>query len=236
MIKVYVVICIAVSFLTILLGLTLIITGSISASQTDFLHHVWHEIYTLSILSIIVGVVAILCAVTLIYCVINQYRDRAADSSYSLIIVVVFATACAVILLVGRSDLQPTALDKTLTIFENYSESKKIPNSNRVVDRVQHSFRCCGVRKAEDWENQLSDKNSTPDSCCIFMIRDCGKNALSALDTIYTSGCIEPIYRYLEKRYTLLIGMNMTTAILALTSCGMGLFLKLRILNRYDVM
>ena len=235
MIKTVVISCIIVSCLTILLGLTLIITGSICAADSDLLQQSWPELYILSILSIIVGILAIFFAGSLIYCIMNQTATGARYFSYLLILIIISATTCAIILLVGRSGLQLTVLDKTLTIFDNYSDVNK-QNTNKIVDRVQQKLKCCGIRKSADWENLLSNKKSTPDSCCYFMIRDCGKDALNTSDVIYPNGCVQPIFRYLRKRYTMLIGMNFTLAIIAFIGCGMGLYLQSNLRNRYDVM
>jgi hypothetical protein len=235
MIKIVVVLCVIVSCLTVLLGLTLLITGSICAANIDHLQQLWPELYVLSILSIIVGILAIFFASSLIYCIMNQTATGSRYFSYLLIAVIIFATICAIILLVGRSGLQSTVLDKTLTIFNNYSDVNK-QNSNTVVDRIQQTLKCCGIRRAADWENLLSNKKSTPDSCCYFMIRDCGKDALNTLGDVYPNGCVQPIFQYLRKRYTMLIGMNFTLAIFAFISCGMGLYLQSNLRNRYDVM
>ncbi len=49
-------------------------------------------------------------------------------------------------------------------------------------------------------EKQISDGRSTPDSCRYYIIPDCGLDVLITLDDIYVIGCVEPIYRYFEKR------------------------------------
>jgi len=235
MIKIVVVLCVISNVLAALFGLTLTITGSICVSNTHDIQHMWPELFVLSILSIVIGILTIFFAVGLIYCIINQSVNGAQHFSYLLIISTLCAMICSIILLVGRSSLQPNVLNKTTAIFNGYSD-KKYENTNRIVNRLQQRLQCCGIRKATDWENHLSNKKSVPDSCCDFMIKDCGKDALNTLEDIHKNGCVQPLYQYLEKRYSMLIGMHITLTIFAFASCLMGFYVQSYIQNRYDVM
>jgi len=223
-----------INSLTLVVGLILLITASIFLSDIDYIGDIDSQIYTLSLLSVIIGALSIIIASGLIIWIIKQFPILTTVFSCLLFIVVLLAITCAIILLTGLSQLEAITLNQTTTIFNNYSDSNNIQSSKRIVERIQQSLECCGIQNATDWANRASNRTSTPDSCCKHMTPNCGTNALITLNGIYFDGCAQSIYLHFNNIYTILIGMNFSIAIIASASCVLALYLRIFMRRRYS--
>jgi len=230
----YLISCFVANSLTLIVSFILLITASVYVSDIDYLYDAHSPLYTLSISSVVIGVLTIIFVSLLIIWTLKQYPILTAIFSCLLIIVILLAIICAIFLLINRSNLQTTLFNQTATIFNNYSHLNNALSPEGVVGRIQKSFKCCGVQGAADWKNRISNGTSTPDSCCRIMIPNCGKDALTTNNNIHHDGCAEPVRKYFENAYTTLIGMNFTLAILASAGCTITLYLRKFMKKRYD--
>lgn len=46
-------------------------------------------------------------------------------------------------------------------------------------------LKCCGVNSSADWRTFASDGNTVPDSCCVNVTKDCGKNKMTDASVVY---------------------------------------------------
>ena len=232
----YLIACTIASILTIIIGIILIIIASIFVADIGYLHNPWTRTFILLIYSIVNGILASLFATGLLYIITRQFPTLATCFAYFLTIIIFLTTICSIVLLSDRLDLQTTSINKLQTLFNNYSDSDNITSSKFLFQRIQQSFQCCGVKAYDDWQSKISDGNSTVDSCCRNVTIGCGKNAIETKINIYLRGCAIPIYDHLKNIYTILIGINITIAILALASCVTGLIFEKSTRERYEQM
>jgi hypothetical protein len=228
--------CIAATALTILAAIALLVVSSVYVHQTTYLSDLWTQVYALSIYSLVISILAILFGFALIYVVNRQFPALTTLFSGSLILIAFLSVICAIILITGRNDLQTNSYKNTVQLFSNYSDSDLISNSDSNVNRIQQTFKCCGVEKATYWEDFYSDKTSTPDSCCKKIIPDCGNGSLVNQDNIYLRGCAEPIYNELRYRYDVLTGLNFTLMALSIISAILGVIFERHIREQYQIM
>jgi hypothetical protein len=229
--------CIIASAFTIVAGIILVIGASIFIKDTNYIHNLWTQIYTFSIISVVIGALAIVFGIGLAYVVNRQFPALTTLLSGLLVFVAFFATICAVILITGRMDFEEKSFNHTKQLFLNYSDSDSVISSKLIVEQVQQSFECCGVDQATYWKDRYTDQISTPDSCCKKMVTNCGKHALDKdTKTIYLRGCAEPLYIHLRKEYTVLIGMNFAVTVLALISAILGVIYERHIREQYQSM
>jgi len=227
---------IVTSVLTIIAGLILLITAAIYTHQILYLHNLWEQIYSLSIFSIVIGALTVLFACALIFAINRQYPAFITLFSVLLILVAFLAVICGVILITGRTDLEEESHNNTELLFHNYSDSSTILSSPILLARVQQSFKCCGVDGPDDWKIQYPDGTSTPDSCCIKITLNCGQGSLGKQGQIYSSGCAQSIYKNMQNRYEVLIGMNFTVLLLALLSAIFGIVYERYVRAEYQLM
>ena len=228
--------CIVASALTILISIVLLIGALTIANHSYYLRDYWTQIYGLSIFSIVIGVLAILAAIGLIYVVNRQFPALTTLFSGLLIFIAFLAVICIVILTTGRHDLERKTYYNTEKLFRNYSDSNLIKSSKLTFGYIQQSFQCCGVERATDWKNRSADPASTPDSCCKVITVGCGKGSLIKQDKIYSRGCAQLLYGDFRKKYSILISINITLIVFALLSAVLGIVYERYIRERYQAM
>jgi len=226
--------CIVASALTIIAGIILLVNSSIYINKITYLHHLWTQIYSLSIFSLVISIFAIIFGSGLIYVVYRQFPALTTLFSGLLILVAFLAVICAIILITGRNTIEENSYKNTVQLFGNYSDSSLIESSKTTVARVQQSYKCCGVERATYWTNQFSDKTSTPDSCCKKVVPNCGEGSLVTQNNIYLRGCAEPIYVHLHETYSVLIGMNFVVLVLSIVSALFGVIFERYIREQYQ--
>jgi len=226
--------CFIAGGLTIIAGIILIISASVFIKETNYLHDLWTQIYGLSIFSVIIGALAIIFGIGLVYVVNREFPALTTLFSGFFIVVVFLSAICVVILITGRNNFERNSYDNIEQLFHNYSDSDSVKSSKTTLSQIQQSFECCGVKEATDWKNQYPDKRSTPDSCCKKMVAGCGNGSLITFDKIYSRGCAEPVYFSLRKKYPVLIGMNFVVMILALISAILGFVFERYIRQKYQ--
>lgn len=50
---------------------------------------------------------------------------------------------------------------------------------------VAPQLKCCGMNSSSDWRAFADDGNSVPDSCCVTVAKDCGKNKMSDASAVH---------------------------------------------------
>jgi len=228
--------CLVACGLTIVIGLATLTIASIYTNETTAVRDIWIEIYSLSVYSIIVSVLAILFAAALIYVVIQQYPVLTAICSGLLLFVSFLAVICGVVIATTRASLGDTTFNKTEILFQNSTNSDQVFGSKETFMKIQQNFECCGVKRAEDWRSQYPDRRSVPDSCCIHMFIGCGQGSLYDKDKIYHQGCVGPIRDNLDHKYAVLTAMNFTIMGLAIVSATFGIIYERYIREQYEAM
>ncbi|CAF3670985.1 unnamed protein product [Rotaria sp. Silwood1] len=229
-------VCCTASALTAIVGVALLIAGSVYIRDTSSLRSSWHEIYSLSIYSVVIGILALLFAICLFYVVSRKLPALTILFSIFILIVFVLAIINLIILAMGVGDLRDDSYKKTVDLFRNYSNSDSVVSSKVFFGQIQQSFQCCGVKEALDWKTQLSNGTNTPDTCCRIVVPNCGDNALITRDKIYSRGCAEPVYFFLRKKFSALLIIDTILTILLFISAVSGFICEQYIREQYQVM
>jgi len=227
--------CIVASILTVIFGITLLILASIYTHEVGYVRDGWPQLFGLSVYSIVIGALAIMLPIGLLYVVQRQFPALTLLFSVLVIIVAVMAGICGIVLITGRVDFAERAERRIAVIFRNYSSSDAVLSSKEFVTQLQQRYECCGYDMATDWKNIL-DGTDTPDSCCVKVYEGCGKKALIRQDLIFLRGCGEPIGIMFQRKYTILIAINFVVAGLALISGVFGFIYERIIRKNYELM
>jgi hypothetical protein len=224
------------NILTIIAGVVLLITGAIFLKDTVYLRSLWMQIFGLSIFSMVVGFLAILFSINLLFFVFRQFPALTILFASIMIVVAIAAAVCGVILVVGRIGLQDKSESNLRVLLRNYSESNLTLSSKPLFGQIQQTFQCCGVIEATDWKNLTVDGTTAPDSCCRQQELGCGKGQLLSQTKIYLRGCTEPIAVNLKSKYTILFAMNFAVAVLALITAIAGYIFQRTVKQQYQSM
>jgi hypothetical protein len=227
--------CLLASVLTVIAGIILLIVASIATSDVGPVRGGWPLLFGLSVYSIVIGSLAIVIPIGLIYVAYRQFPALTLLFSVLVMTVALLALICGIILITGRANFESKTYASMERLFRNYSDSDAVLSSKSSVAQIQQRFECCGYDQATDWKVIL-DGASTPDSCCINIYDQCGKNALIRLDIIYLRGCAVPSTIHYKLRYNALIGTNFTVFALALISAIFGFLYERIIRKQYELM
>ena len=228
--------CVIADVLLILVGIILLSTGLICTNQISYLRDYWQEIFAVSIYSVVIGVLAVLIAVALLYAVARRFEALTTLMSSGLMVIAVLAAVGTLILLVGQTNLRQASFNHTSALFNNYSNSDSIVSSKLTFARLQQDFQCCGVMQATDWQQKIAGNLSVPDSCCREVAVSCGRDALLDLARIYRRGCAEPIFAQMNQSYRILIGMLITVVVLAAVGAVTGVIFQRSVHESYQAM
>ncbi|XP_059090711.1 CD63 antigen-like isoform X1 [Tigriopus californicus] len=101
--------------------------------------------------------------------------------------------------------------------------------TTEMVDALQSSLKCCGVKAFKDWEESawfdLPDRNdlTVPDSCCIEPSDDCGKNVET---NISFNGCEGTILALAWHELLIFAVLALVTFVLQMVACLISCCIK----------
>ncbi|RWS20281.1 CD63 antigen-like protein [Leptotrombidium deliense] len=59
-------------------------------------------------------------------------------------------------------------------IMKKYDFNSKTKHENIFVDKIQNTFKCCGVKSSRDWDTKFNRRNNSyPSSCCPKIVKNC---------------------------------------------------------------
>ncbi|CAF3710991.1 unnamed protein product [Rotaria socialis] len=222
--------------LTILTGITLLITASVCTSDIHFIRDGWNEIYSLSIYSIVIGGLAAILTIGFLYVVTRQFPALTILFSILILLILILAIVCIVMLAVALGDLKEDSFIYIGSLTLNYANSNTSISSKNLLGTIQQSLRCCGTVEAADWAAIYSDGKSTPDTCCQAMAPGCGNYSLSLNSTIFLRGCANSLYSYIREDVIAIIFLNTILATLIAISAIFGFITERYIRRQYELM
>ncbi|CAF2526638.1 unnamed protein product [Rotaria sp. Silwood2] len=251
MAKKYSTTCAIASTLTIIVGIALLITGSVFVHDTSALRTSWKEIYSLSIYSVLIGILTIIFTTGLLYVVNRKFPALTIVFSILMLVVAIFTIVCLVVLVISLGGLRHHTYTTTEYLLRNYSASDTVIRSQHIVTYIQLSFECCDINQAAYEKTKLFYGPSAFDSCCLIIVSDFIQDTIITTnnlppdftkstpvrkDTINVRGFAEPIYSYLHKRYVALIVIDAFLIILLLISAILGLISEYNARAQYELM
>ncbi len=228
--------CLISCFITVLISVAMLIFSSVSINKTYYLRALWSQIYSLSIFTLCISIFTIIFACGLFYVALRQYPSALTIFSGLLIFMAFLCITCSILLIIGLHNVVENTYTDTTRVFANYSESKYGSNSQEVVARVQQEYKCCGVGRATDWKYEYPNNSSTPDSCCVKVVKGCGQGALLTQNNIYLRGCAEPILVTLQEKYTGLITLVFFLMAFSIISAIFGVMYDNSLEQQYQMM
>ncbi|CAF1267097.1 unnamed protein product [Rotaria magnacalcarata] len=222
--------------LTILTGITLLITASVCTSDIHFIRDGWNEIYSLSIYSIIIGGLTVILTIGFLYVTTRNFPALTILFSILILLVFILTIVCIVMFAVALNDLKDDSFTYTDNLMRNYSNSNTAISSKNLLGTIQKSLRCCGTVEAADWVVKYPDGKSTPDTCCHVMVPGCGNYSLNLKDTIFLRGCANSLYSYIREDVIAILVFNTILAILIAISAIFGFITEGYIRQQYELM
>ncbi|CAF1045105.1 unnamed protein product [Didymodactylos carnosus] len=226
--------CITSAVLTILAGIIIVIAGaSISSKNTPYRDY-WPELYSLPIYAAVVGGLAIILSAGLLYVITRQFPALTTVVSIGLIVVAILALISGALDIAGRAHIRSRTLNTTKYLVSNFYANNS--DTQEVYNRLQQTYKCCGIIDAFDWSKLDPTTSSVPDSCCIKMSPGCGYNQLVQQNHIYLSGCAEIVGNAYSLHYATLIVFSFLVMVFCITEAITGFLFESHIRQRYELM
>jgi len=92
-------------------------------------------------------------------------------------------------------------------------------------DKIQETFKCCGVTDSTDWTTSKAFNNTqnAPDSCCNIESVGCGNNANTPPFTgLHAEGCLKKFAGFVESNVFLVGGVGIAVIVVQLLSVITG--------------
>lgn len=223
-----------VNSVTLVIAFVLLITASVFATKIADLNDIFLQSYEISVACVAVAVITIVLTAGLFVWLLKQWPILSTIFSISLLAVILFLIIGLIALGITRGSLETSIMNRTTVVFDYYANSTNPQYSIQLIQKIQQSFKCCGLQAATDWSYLTIDGTSTPDSCCLKVSTGCGTDALVNQTGIYLRGCAQPVHDYFKLMYRILLGMNIALAIVAAIDSVLTLRLRLFMRQRYD--
>lgn len=197
-------------FLFVIFGLILIGIGAYIETIHQDRNSVNDYVRSPSILAIVVGIFMLIFGFIGIIGAIKENLVLLKIFLAIIIIVFILQVIIGIIAFVYREKAYSEVAKQMKFAIENYQVDRDIRQG---IDAVQRTFKCCGIKRASDWEfNEQFKKSSAsyyagsvPDSCCEEEVEGCGLNARKNLTLdaqgkiLNMEGCSEKFRVWIEK-------------------------------------
>lgn len=172
-----------------LIGLTLIIIGSLVQAHLTQYTLFLSGVYGGGILVIVLGAVIFVIAFFGCCGAIRENQCMMRTFGVFLTLILILEIVAAILGFVFGAQLESALESGMVQTMPQYTTDEQVRN---LWNDVQTNFKCCGVINASDWQTKGKYKaNSVPDSCCVTQSANCGVNALlNPKGVIYTNGCV----------------------------------------------
>ncbi|XP_028264867.1 CD63 antigen [Parambassis ranga] len=161
------------------------------------------------------------------YCMVTMF-------AVLLSVIIIVEIAAAIAAYVFRDKLSTIVQDSLTDMITNYKNGSD--EFRKSVDHLQEGLKCCGVNSSADWKSFSSDGKSVPDSCCLNVTKDCGKNAMGDAKKVHTEGCHDAVEAVLKQNVLWVIIAALVIAFLQITGIVFACLLMRGIHSGYEVM
>ncbi|EDV26815.1 Tetraspanin-3 [Trichoplax sp. H2] len=233
-----------------LVGVALIVFGGYLMGVYGDYTSVLNEQYTVLPFGIIigVGVLFFFCAV-LGWCAASR-NSRACFGVFFFILFAIFAMEIAAVALgvffkSNISDFIGKDLENAIKNYDTHNDH----GIDRIVDKIQELFHCCGNHNYTDWSSSPFDHvypASVPDSCCKNRTSGCGNDSLSlprnqAGEIIYIEGCHDAIFNVAHDDMGIIIAVAASFAAIQILCMICTVFIMCRrsndrLISGYDIL
>ncbi|XP_056638813.1 CD63 antigen-like isoform X2 [Diorhabda carinulata] len=203
-------------------GLALLIVGILYkvnfSHYTDAIPDDYQSIGLAPVLTIIVG--SIIFVIAFFGCC-GAFRESSCMlTTYAVILLIIFfmqiAIGIFVMVEVNNEDTFKTKVESAITkvftpVIQNTDNTTK-----ELVDLIQKEFKCCGIKSSSDW-------TTPPDTCY---------SNQNSTGTLYTQGCAEAFYEFLENSLKIIGIVILTLSSLEIIGSIFSLCLSSSIKNR----
>lgn len=200
------------NFLFFISGIAVLTIGSIVKAKEPDYAYIGKDVFGVSILLIVVGL--LVAAIAFLGCCGAVRESRCMLYSFAgllcLIFVMEFAGGIAAFV---YKDALTAEAEKSLnsSIYEYTNSTGDVVKKQ--WDEMQSQLKCCGTFNYTDWKNVLKN-DSVPISCCLKEEAKCGDGKVSMVNAtgIYTTGCVDQIVDYVKSQAMLIGGIGIGIA------------------------
>ncbi|XP_047451423.1 CD63 antigen [Mugil cephalus] len=161
------------------------------------------------------------------YCMVTTF-------AILLSLIIIVEIAAAITGYIYRNKISTVVQDSLTEMITNYKNATE--EFRESLDTLQQSLKCCGVNSSADWKSFAPDGNSVPDSCCLNVTKDCGKDAMTDASKVYTEGCHDSLVELLKKNLLWVLVAVLIVAFLQIMGIVFACMLMRGIRSGYEVM
>lgn len=161
------------------------------------------------------------------YCMVTTF-------SILLSLIILAEIAAAILGYVYRNKVSVVVQDSLTDMINNYKNSSA--EFRDTVDKMQESWKCCGVNSSVDWAYFGTDGKTVPDSCCLNVTKNCGKGSMTDASKVYQKGCHDVLVTFLKDNIQWVIVAAIVIALLQILGIVFSCLLMRGIRSGYEVM
>ena len=188
----------------ILIGSSLILVGLFVVADT----------LVVALVLVGIGVFTFLIAIFGIIATAGDFFPLLTIYLFVMTILLVLQSMGNILCFVHKDEIRRNAENKFTEYISRYrddSSGEYNEQVNEMVDALQHTLHCCGLNGPKDWVIENCDYVSQygfPDSCrCDADYHNCTTNDLNIYDSIWSKGCYESFYYFVEKNIIYIAGL-----------------------------
>jgi len=166
---------------------------------------------------------------------------------YFILVMVLFVVQMGgvITMLVFKDELKSQIKTAATTKLAQYGDPTKADIATGPIDVVQKGLSCCGIEKGPiEWASATAKAtywikthdNDAPDSCCVMVSTNCGKNEAKTYPDeakVHTKGCEDQLYEYLSSNLLLIGGLALAVSFVELFGLCGAFMLRRAILHGY---
>ncbi|XP_013871689.1 CD63 antigen [Austrofundulus limnaeus] len=151
-----------------------------------------------------------------------------------LSLIIIAEIAAAILGYVFRNKISKVVQDSLTDMINKYGNSSK--ETQDAVDKLQETWKCCGVNSSSDWKNFSPDGGTVPDSCCLNVTKNCGKGTMTDASKVYQKGCHDVLETFIRNNIQWVIIAAVVIAVLQVLGVVFACLLVKSIRSEYEVM
>ena len=158
-----------------------------------------------------------------------------ATFSILLILIFILEFAAGISGYVLRNQTSDFLLERLNTTLHQYVPNSPNTSSSKFWDSIQSDFKCCGIKKFEDWYDVPKMNHLLPSSCCGPQISSIGTIFCNAsTPTLYGSGCVEEFGKFVEDNAYAIASGCLVLAFIQLLGIIFSCYLAKQIRKSYE--
>ncbi|XP_038048837.1 CD63 antigen-like [Patiria miniata] len=219
------------NFIFFLSGIAIIIGGALVFTQyNDYVKFTKSLGEAIPIFLLVVGVFVVCTGFLGCWGSIRENYCMVAMFAVIIVILLLAELGGGIAGYVLRDDIKSTIEDSMNETLDEYFKNNA---TKTLLDNLQQDFKCCGVDSYKDWYQEYK-RDEVPKSCCKNETGTCPVDPPVEKD-IYTKGCLDALYDFLEKNIVVIAGIAIAIAVVQIFGVVCACCLMRSIKSEYEV-